>query len=213
MSRAFLRAAALCITLCSLAGAAYTDAVSLDVFRQNRTRIQSQACSLARQAAAHYLRYGTTEFKGPDLPEIFNRKAAVFVTISKDGQRRGCRGSFEPAEDTLKAEIIRVAIEAATADIRYRPIRLGELDELAFSVSIVGEPEIVSDLDGFCPTRCGLLLRSGEKSGVLLPGEAKTNTWQLAEAKRQAGVQPGEPYELYVFETVALHETRPPEAK
>lgn len=60
--------------------------------------------------------------------------------------------------------------------------------------------------DGYSTLDYGLLLRTASGSGVILPGEAKTASWRLAEAKRQAGVRAGQSYELFVFQTVALHE-------
>ncbi|MCL5105743.1 MAG: AMMECR1 domain-containing protein, partial [Armatimonadetes bacterium] len=142
-----------------------------------------------------------------ELPEVFRTRAAVFVTIAKNGRRRGCKGVFEPATDNLAAEIVRAAIGAATADIRYRPIRANELNQITFTVSIVGPLKRVSDPYNCSPADQGLLIRASGKSGVILPGEAKTSSWGLAEAKRQAGIKPGEPYELYMFKTLALHET------
>jgi uncharacterized protein (TIGR00296 family) len=147
---------------------------------------------------------GKEKFDTPKLPEIFSRKAAVFVTIAKNGKRRGCRGSFEPTTGCLKDEIVQTAIASATADVRYRPVRTNELAHLTFTVSIVGPLRLVKEADGYPPRLYGILLKANSGSGVILPGEAKTARWRLAEAKKQAGVKPAEPYELYVFETVTL---------
>ena len=199
-----MRAPILCIAVLMIAAGTYASSRSLDVFRQQQGRISSDAVGLARKAVTTYLATGKDEFPLPKLPEVFKRKAAVFVTISKAGRRRGCRGSFQPTTSNLRDEIIQTAIGAATADIRYRPIRTNELKDLDFTISVVGRLEHVKDANGYPSRVYGLLLRSASKSGVLLPGEAKTSTWRLAEAKRQAGLKPGEPYELYVFEAVTL---------
>lgn len=182
---------------------------TLEYFRGRQHVVAGPAVRLARDAVSSYLRTGRPTAPTHPLPPEFARKAGVFVTISRHGRRRGCWGRFEPATGCLRDEIIGAAVAAATSDPRCRPIRLGELKDLEFTVSIVGPLRRTKDTQPYSPGAFGLLLRSGEKTGVILPGEARTSRWRLAEAKRQAGVSPGEPYELYVFETVAL---RAPEA-
>ena len=199
-----MRRTVLCIAVLMITAETCADISPLAPFKRQQGRISAQAAALARQAVETYLTTSKDKFSVPELPEIFNRKAAVFVTIAKNGRRRGCKGSFEPLTENLKDEIIQTAIGAATADIRYRPVRPNELEELTFTVSIVGPPKHVKDAGVYPPRLYGLLLKSGSKSGVILPGEAKTTRWRLTEAKRQARVRPGEPYELYVFETVTL---------
>lgn len=179
----------------------------LDAYRQQQNDLRPIAVKLARDAVQAHIATGKAPAPPAKLPHIFKGRAAVFVTIAKNGRRRGCKGSFEPTAEDLAAEIIRAAIGAATSDIRYRPIRGNELDDVTFTVSIVGPLKRVHDPYAYSPRDHGLLLRASGKSGVLLPGEAKTSAWRFAEAKRQSGVRPGEPYDLYVFETVALHET------
>ena len=201
-----MRTTAMCIALLSLGALNYTCASPLDAYRAGENTIRPIAVKLARDAVRAQVA-GRCLTMPSRLPEVFRTRAAVFVTIAKNGRRRGCKGVFEPVTDNLAAEIVRAAVGAATADIRYRPIRRNELDQLTFTVSIVGPLKRVEDTNACSPGDHGLLLRSGDTSGVILPGEAKTSAWGLAEAKRQAGIRSGEPYELYVFETLALHET------
>lgn len=201
-----MRVPGICLSLLCLAIVSYASTRSLDLFRNSRARIAAPAARIARQAVTTYLKTGRAVADDKGLPEAFRRKAAVFVTISKDGRRRGCAGGFEPAAANLRDEIVLAAIRTATADTRYRAIRAGELDQLIFTVSIVGPLTPVSDPSRYPPAAYGLLARSGSRSGVILPGEAKTSRWGLSEAKRQAGIRPGEPCELYVFETVTLRE-------
>lgn len=186
----------------------YTCASPLNDFSDHQNTLREPAIKLARDAVHAFLVEGKRAPAPRKLPILFTHKAAVFVTIAKNGRRRGCKGVFEPATTCLKDEIIRAAIGAATGDIRYRPIRSNELDELTFSVSIVGPLKHVQDPAAYSCFHYGLLLRGATASGVILPGEAKTNSWRLAEAKRQAHIRRGEHYEIFVFETLALHEER-----
>lgn len=208
-----MRKLTLCIVLSIFCCQSYTCASGLDFYCSRQDRIRPLAVKIARDAVRTQLTTGKPPAPPVKLSRILKGRAAVFVTIAKNGRRRGCKGSFEPVTDNLHSEIVRAAIGAATSDVRYRPIRANELDDVTFTVSIVGPLKRVRDPYTFSPRDYGLLLRASSKSGVLLPGEAKTCEWRLSEAKRQAGVRPGEPYDLYVFETVALHENPGAHAK
>lgn len=201
-----MRVPSVCLALLCLSSISYTSTRSLELYRNSRAQIAAPAVRIARQAVTTYLETGRAVVEEKGLPEAFRKKAAVFVTISSNGRRRGCAGGFEPAAANLRDEIVLAAIRAATADTRYRAVRAGELDRLTFTVSIVGPLTPVSDPSRYPPAAYGLLARNGPKSGVILPGEAKTSRWGLSEAKRQAGIRPDEPCELYVFETVTLTE-------
>jgi AMMECR1 domain-containing protein len=58
--------------------------------------------------------------------------------------------------------------------------------------------------------REGLLLRSGDRSAVILPGEAKTADWALREARRKAGLTPKDRAQLLSFPAVRWREMSPP---
>ncbi len=195
-----------CICLIMIAAQAYTASDPLEAYRRQRGVIAPIAVDLARQAVESYITIDKAKVVHGKLPDLFRKKAAVFVTISKNGQRRGCKGAFEPVTGSLRDEIIRTAVQAATADIRYRPIRRSELKDVTFVVSIVGPLRRVRDSAAYSPRQFGLLIKSGDKSGVVLPGEAKTSQWRLSEARKQAGVGSKDPCEMYVFEAVELRE-------
>lgn len=72
------------------------------------------------------------------LPQIFNQEMKIFVCIEKNGRVRGCSGSYKTPELLYKALVKRV-FGAAFSDNRFSPIKLEELDELKFSVTIVAE--------------------------------------------------------------------------
>ncbi len=205
-----MRFLSFCTTICLSLAISCALASPLGNFAQHRNTLCKPAINLARETVRIYLTTGKLTPTQQKLPAIFNQKAAVFVTIAKNERRRGCKGTFEPATKCLKDEIIRAAIGAATSDIRYRPIRSNELGKLSFTVSIVGPLKRVKDPQQYPPISYGLLVRGGAGTGVILPGEAKTNSWRVAEARRQAGLKSGQPCEMFVFETVALHETKEP---
>jgi AmmeMemoRadiSam system protein A len=98
------------------------------------------------------------------------------------------------AREGLLVTVARVAVAAATADGRFDPVSREELDSLTLEVSALGPlrevqpPEIEVG-------QHGLLLRSGERHGVLLPQVAVEHGWDrdtfLDRACWKAGLPAG----------------------
>ncbi len=133
--------------------------------------------------------------------DLLAAPAGAFVTLILDGKVRGCMGTVYPMEARLRDEIASAARMAARSDPRRPPLAPEELPRMESCVSVVGrvrrvQPDYVAD-----PSREGVIVKSGHGSGVILPGEARTFAYELASAKREAGVGPGDRFELYVFET------------
>ncbi|NLA59069.1 MAG: AmmeMemoRadiSam system protein A [Firmicutes bacterium] len=133
----------------------------------------------------------------PDLPF----RAAVFVTLEKDGQLRGCIGTIEPVHSSLVEEVIANARQAAFADPRFPPVRPHELGRITYSVDVLGEPEPVTDESRLDPKVFGVIVRAGRRVGVLLPDITGVDTAkaQVDIARRKAGIRADEPVELYRF--------------
>ncbi|MEW6228313.1 MAG: AMMECR1 domain-containing protein [Bacillota bacterium] len=127
--------------------------------------------------------------------------AGVFVTLILDGRVRGCMGTVYPVEASLADEIASAARMAATSDPRHPPVRPEEVLELEFCVSVVGRLRREKPDSEVDPRREGVIVRANGRAGIILPGEARTGAYEIAWAKREAGVGPGDHFELYVFET------------
>jgi AMMECR1 domain-containing protein len=91
--------------------------------------------------------------------------------------------------------------------VRNRPIAPAELEELEIIVSLVGPTEPIESMAQVDPMSMGLLVRADQRTAVLLPGEARTTRWQLAESRRKAGIGPKEPVQLFRFPTFTLMES------
>lgn len=76
------------------------------------------------------------ELDDPDLEQ----DRAVFVTLNKRGQLRGCIGSLAGTESIL-AGVRRHAINAAFHDHRFTPVTTSELEDLTIDISVLTEPE------------------------------------------------------------------------
>ena len=133
---------------------------------------------------------------------MLSHRAGAFVSLKKGGELRGCIGTVEPVRKNLAEEIIMNAVSAGVRDPRFAPVRLEEIDELTFSVDVLMPPERIKSAAEPDPARYGVIVRSGYRSGLLLPDLEGIDTAeeQIAIARRKAGIGPHEPVELYRFE-------------
>lgn len=163
---------------------------------------------LARKSLQYFLEQNRKLPLPENLPEALQRSAGVFVSLKKQGDLRGCIGTFQPVQTNIAAEIIHNAISAGTEDPRFPPITREELDNLAISVDVLGQPEPVSGLADLDPQRYGVIVSSGYRRGLLLPmlEGVETVEDQIDIAMRKAGIRPGEPIELYRFTVTRYQE-------
>ncbi|PKQ28928.1 MAG: AmmeMemoRadiSam system protein A [Candidatus Anoxymicrobium japonicum] len=167
---------------------------------------QSEHAKLARKVVEACVR-------GEDLTDVENvalelkeKRAGVFVCIEKNGELRGCIGTIQPAARDIAEEIRNNAISSAKSDFRFGPVRPNELDRLTYSVDVLGEAEDIADMSHLDPKVYGVIVRSGNKSGLLLPDLEGVDTAeeQVRIAMMKAGISPGEPVALQRF-TVTRH--------
>ncbi len=139
--------------------------------------------------------------------KLLSQRAGTFVTIEKEGNLRGCIGTYLPTKENIAEEIISNAIAAATKDYRFRPIQKEELPLLSYTVYLLGEPELVRNLSELNPKKYGILVKTipvdfsqkqdvvfngyfPHKSGLLLPDLAgiETPEEQISIACQKAGI-------------------------
>lgn len=157
---------------------------------------------LAKETIETYV--GTGEIAAPpaDLTAEMSGKAGVFVSLKKHGELRGCIGTFLPTTENVAAEIIQNAVSAATHDPRFPPVAASELDELEYSVDVLSDPERIRGKEDLDPKRYGVIVKSGELRGLLLPDLEGVDTpeEQIRIAAMKAGIYSAEGIELYRFE-------------
>jgi AmmeMemoRadiSam system protein A len=129
-------------------------------------------------------------------------RAGVFVSLKKNGQLRGCIGTFEPCQENIASEIIHNAVAAGVNDPRFWPVELDEIPELDFSVDVLTPPEPVRSRDELDPKRYGVIVNNGRRTGLLLPDLDGVDTVdeQLSIACQKAGIAPDEPIHIFRFE-------------
>lgn len=131
------------------------------------------------------------------LDAVFLRPMGVFVTAKRGEEVRGCMGSLAPRKGSLAEEIVTNLQLAFSRDPRHRAIRREELDGMKVYLTTAGPPSQVERVTALSPSRDAILLKSGAKEAVVLPGEAKTQRYLLGFAKAKAGVKNGEVFQIY----------------
>ncbi len=163
---------------------------------------------LAIQSVKHHLENGQPLPCPNPLPENMQKQAGAFVSIKKNGLLRGCIGTIQPKYANLAEEVIRNAIKAANEDPRFPPIEKKELEQLTFWVDVLAPPEKIDDLTSLDVKRYGLIVRSEEKRGLLLPDleNIKTPDQQLKVCLKKGGIKNTDNYKLYRFEVKRFHQ-------
>jgi AmmeMemoRadiSam system protein B/AmmeMemoRadiSam system protein A len=136
---------------------------------------------------------------GPNAPARLRQPGAVFVTLKKNGNLRGCIGSVT-AWRPLAEDIADNARKAALNDPRFPPVTAAELAALSLSVSVLTPPVAMSFtaeadlLDQLRPRIDGLIIEDGGRRALFLP-----SVWEqlpdkrafLEHLKAKAGMPPG----------------------
>ena len=161
---------------------------------------------LARLSLETYLRQGHPLQALPaGLPaELTDRAAGAFVSLHKDGRLRGCIGTISPTQENVAKEIIQNAVSAGTRDPRFPPVRTTELDELEYSVDVLGQLEPVDSLGQLDPKQYGVIVCYGQRRGLLLPDLDGVDTVeeQVDIARQKGGIRADDPYTLQRFKVV-----------
>ncbi|MBI4824896.1 MAG: AmmeMemoRadiSam system protein A [Nitrospirae bacterium] len=157
---------------------------------------------LAKETIAKYVIDREIIAPPVEPPLEMKDKAGVFVSLKMHGELRGCIGTFSPTTENVAKEIIQNAISAATQDPRFPPVDPSELDEIVYSVDVLSAPEIVKNRKDLDAKRYGVIVKRGNRRGLLLPDLEGVDTVeeQLDIACRKAGISKGEEIEIYRFE-------------
>jgi AmmeMemoRadiSam system protein A len=122
---------------------------------------------LAREALEHYFKSGE-KLRSPVKSGPLKEKRGAFVTLTVEGELRGCIGYPLPVKP-LDETVIEMALAAATQDPRFEPLEADELKRIKIEISVLGLPETVSD-PGQVRVGChGIIVTKGSRKGLLLP--------------------------------------------
>ncbi len=130
---------------------------------------------LARDSIIHYLK----ERKRLSVKEgdpVLNEEMGAFVTLHSHGNLRGCIGNLV-GKGPFYLTVRDMAVEAATADPRFRPVTLDEMNEIDIEISALSPMQKINDPEKIEVGKHGVLVRRGFTSGVYLPQVATETGW------------------------------------
>lgn len=174
---------------------------------EERRAAEDDFVRLARHAVETIVATGEAAPLPPGLPPAMTEeRAGVFVSLKKDGELRGCIGTFEPTAKNIAAEILQNAASAALRDPRFPPVQEEELPALVYSVDVLTEPELVGGADDLDAKRYGVIVEYRARKGLLLPDLDGVNTVeeQLRIARQKGGIPADAPIRIWRF-TVERH--------
>ena len=123
---------------------------------------------------------------------------ACFVTLTQQGQLRGCIGTLE-ARRSLLADLKANALAAAFSDPRFLPLAVTELEYIDIEVSLLSPMEVMSfdseahALAQLQPGIDGVVLEFEHYRSTFLPQvweQLPTATEFIAHLKHKAGLPP-----------------------
>jgi hypothetical protein len=149
---------------------------------------------IARQAIEGYLKNGSIpQF---EVSENLKKQGAAFVTLEKNGQLRGCIG-YTSAIEPLFQTVADCAVQAATADPRFPPVKIDEMANIHIEISVLTPLQRVVSLDEIQVGRDGLMIFKGAYRGLLLPQVATDYGWNREEFLQQTCRKAGLPVDAY----------------
>ena len=150
-----------------------------DQDRQILLRLARQSIELAvKQLPA--IELNLAEYSDP-----LRANGASFVTLTEDGDLRGCIGALEPYQPLVQ-DVCEHAVSAAMEDYRFRPVRLSEVPLLHIEISrltlpdrlVYSTPEQL--LSMLRPGIDGVIIRDGLRRATFLP-----QVWEKMPDKAQ----------------------------
>ena len=122
--------------------------------------------------------------------ESLTHERGAFVTLKKKGALRGCIG-YNSALKPLALTVRDVAASAAVDDTRFAPVTPPELGELEYEISVLSPLRRILDVNEIQVGRDGLVMKKGDREGLLLPQVAPEQHWDRMKFLEQTCLKAG----------------------
>ena|SRR3989339_763225 len=147
--------------------------------------LQQFILSLAHRSIEHFFDTGKIlKIKESELPSVqFSEKRACFVTLTLDGNLRGCIGHIEPIQP-LYLDIIENAMSSAFEDPRFNQLTREEFKNVEIEVSVLTVPQELFFANSgdllmkLQPNVDGVIIQRGRLGATYLP-----QVWERFESK------------------------------
>lgn len=139
---------------------------------------QKELLQIARSSIESYLTTGKIPKFTTTNPELLN-KGAVFVTLEKNHNLRGCIGTTE-ARMPIHQAVTELAIAAAVEDHRFPPVTKNELKDIKIEISVLSPLKKISSATEIIESKHGVVVKKGSRSGLFLP-----QVWEHPELSKK----------------------------
>ncbi len=182
-------------------------------FKPLPLKTQRELLKMARESIKYYMKekknitYSSTD-------EWLKEKRGVFVTLTKNGQLRGCIGYHE-SDRPLYELVPDRAIAAAFSDPRFPPLQASELDEIEIKISAyLTNVYPAGSLDEFEMGKHGIIMIKDGRGATYLPEVPIEAGWKSKEEEleslcQKAGLPRGawkKDAQFYLYETQIFDE-------
>jgi AmmeMemoRadiSam system protein A len=173
---------------------------------------------IARLTMEEYVTGGVVpELKTENFSDNIKVPCGAFVTLNKDGQLRGCIGTFDPNDplyvDPLYVVVQQMAVAASTRDYRFSKVKKDEFEDIELEISVLTPMKKINSIDEIILGKHGIYIRKGMSSGTFLPQVATETGWTLEEflghcAKDKAGIgwNGWKDADIFIYEAIVFHE-------
>ncbi|MCK9582236.1 MAG: AmmeMemoRadiSam system protein A [Endomicrobiales bacterium] len=167
---------------------------------------------VARESIESFLKGGLKKnMKTNDVQ--LNTNAAVFVTLMKNNNLRGCIGTTAAYKPLYKA-VAQMAVAAAIEDTRFNEVGLEELNDIKIEISVLSPLARVKSAEKIRRNIDGVMVKKENRSGLFLPQvwkELPNKEDFLSElCSQKAGLESDawkdESTELYTFSVVSFED-------
>jgi len=146
------------------------------------------------------------------LTSTLKEPLGAFVTLTINGQLRGCIGRFMPTEPLHKV-VESMAVSAAFSDSRFPKLTTAEYPEIDIEISVLGPLRKIDNIDEIVIGKHGLYIKKGMYSGTLLPQVPGDRGWTVEEflgytSRDKAGIgwTGWKDADIFVYEAIVFGE-------
>lgn len=178
------------------------------------TVVQKELLTMARKSIVEYLSSKTIPHFEPTY-DVLKESRGVFVTLTENGQLRGCIGHHE-SDKPLYQLVPQMAVAAAFQDPRFLPLQSSELKKIKIKVSVyLTNVYRIASLDEFKMGVHGIILTKKGRAATYLPEVPLEAGWKTIAEEMQslctkAGLQKDdwrEGAEFWVYRTQVFDES------
>ncbi len=168
---------------------------------------------IARLSMETYVNKGITpKLKTDAFSDTLKTPCGAFVTLNKEGELRGCIGTFDPHEP-LYDVVQQMAVAASSRDYRFSKVKKEEFDSIELEISVLTPMRKISSIDEIELGKHGIYIKKGSSNGTFLPQVATETGWSLEEflgycsrEKARIGWDGWKEADIYIYDALVFHE-------